>query len=119
MQRLLWSPLLVAAALLAAGSIAIMLLPETAHRPLEDTVEDAQDSEVTLTVLAVSAAARGGDSRANSRGRLARAQQQAQQQQDQEQQGLLSDPGEGGSSPRQRNQHQAGDVELGRGSSCP
>jgi len=51
MQVLLWSPLLVAAGLLAAGSIAIMLLPEMAHKPLEDTVEDAQDSEVVLTPL--------------------------------------------------------------------
>ena len=41
MQRLLWSPLLVAAALLAAGSVAIMLLPEMAQKPLEDTIEDA------------------------------------------------------------------------------
>lgn len=51
MQWLLWSPLLVAAALLAAGSIAMMLLPEMAHRPLEDTVEDAADSEVVVTAL--------------------------------------------------------------------
>lgn len=51
MQWLLWSPLLVAAALLAAGSIAIMLLPEMAHRPLEDTLEDAADSEVVVTAL--------------------------------------------------------------------
>lgn len=54
MQRLLWSPLLVAAALLAAGSVAIMLLPEMAHKPLEDTVEDAQDSEVLMTALVCS-----------------------------------------------------------------
>jgi hypothetical protein len=51
MQWLLFAPLLVAAGLLAAGSIAIMLLPEMAHRPLEDTVEDAADSEVVLTAL--------------------------------------------------------------------
>lgn len=55
MQVLLWSPLLVAAGLLAAGSIAIMLLPEMAHKPLEDTVEDAQDSEVMLTPLTLPA----------------------------------------------------------------
>lgn len=54
MQWVLWSPLLVAAALLAAGSIAIMLLPEMAHKPLEDTIEDAQDSEVVTTALVVS-----------------------------------------------------------------
>lgn len=51
MQVLLWSPLLVAAALLAAGSIAIMLLPEMAHKPLEDTVQDAEDAEVVMTAL--------------------------------------------------------------------
>jgi hypothetical protein len=67
MDVMLWSPLLVAAGLLAAGSVAIMLLPDSqgplddtvedisgeagflsAHKPLEDTVEDAEDSEVTL-----------------------------------------------------------------------
>jgi hypothetical protein len=53
MQWVLWSPLLVAAALLAAGSIAIMLLPEMAHKPLEDTIEGAQDSEVVTTALVV------------------------------------------------------------------
>jgi hypothetical protein len=55
MQWVLWSPLLVAAALLAAGSIAIMLLPEMAHKPLEDTIEDAQDSEVVTTAMVLSA----------------------------------------------------------------
>lgn len=54
MQQLLWSPLLVAAALLAAGSVAIMLLPEMAHKPLEDTIEDAEDSEVIMTALVCS-----------------------------------------------------------------
>jgi hypothetical protein len=44
----------VAAALLAAGSVAIMLLPEMAHKPLEDTIEDAEDSEVVMTALVCS-----------------------------------------------------------------
>ncbi|WIA21848.1 hypothetical protein OEZ85_004224 [Tetradesmus obliquus] len=41
MQLQLWAPLVVAAGLLAAGSLAMMLLPEMALKPLEDTVEDA------------------------------------------------------------------------------
>lgn len=41
MQLQLWAPLIVAAGLLAAGSVAMMLLPEMALKPLEDTVEDA------------------------------------------------------------------------------
>lgn len=40
----LWAPLVVAAGLLAAGSVAMMLLPEMALRPLEDTVADAEES---------------------------------------------------------------------------
>lgn len=60
MQKLLWSPLLVAAGLLAAGSIAIMLLPEMAHKPLEDTVEDATDSEVVVAVMSVHSASEQG-----------------------------------------------------------
>jgi hypothetical protein len=43
MQLALWAPLVVAAGLLAAGSLAMMLLPEMALRPLEDTVEDAAE----------------------------------------------------------------------------
>jgi hypothetical protein len=43
MQLALWSPLVVAAGLLAAGSLAMMLLPEMALRPLEDTVQDAAE----------------------------------------------------------------------------
>lgn len=69
MQWLLWSPLLVAAALLAAGSIAIMLLPEMAHRPLEDTVEDAADSEVVVTALTGSQTARAARGPGSSDGR--------------------------------------------------
>jgi hypothetical protein len=43
MQLQLWAPLVVAAGLLAAGSLAMMLLPEMALKPLEDTVEDAAE----------------------------------------------------------------------------
>ncbi len=41
MQVRLWLPLVVAAGLLAAGSVAMLLLPEMALKPLEDTIEDA------------------------------------------------------------------------------
>jgi len=41
MQLKLWAPLVVAAGLLAAGSAAMLLLPETALQPLEDTIADA------------------------------------------------------------------------------
>jgi hypothetical protein len=43
MHLKLWAPLVVAAGLLAAGSLAMLLLPEMALRPLEDTVEDAAE----------------------------------------------------------------------------
>jgi hypothetical protein len=52
MQMLVWSPLLVAAALLAAGSVAIMLLPEMAHKPLDDTIEDAQQGAAAAAAVA-------------------------------------------------------------------
>lgn len=39
MEVALWSPLVVAAALLAAGSAAMMLLPEPAGQPLDDVVQ--------------------------------------------------------------------------------
>lgn len=40
MEKALWLPLLVAAVLLAAGSSAMLALPEPAGRPLEDAVEE-------------------------------------------------------------------------------
>lgn len=46
----LWSPLVVAAGLLAAGSVAMMMLPEMTHKPLEDTVQDAQDTTAAVAV---------------------------------------------------------------------
>jgi hypothetical protein len=38
MERALWAPLVVAAALLVAGSVAMMALPEPAGKPLEDVL---------------------------------------------------------------------------------
>ena len=38
MERALWAPLVVAAVLLAAGSVAMLALPEPAGRPLEDSL---------------------------------------------------------------------------------
>lgn len=40
MEIQVWAPLVVAAALLAAGSAAMLLLPETALQPLDDTIAD-------------------------------------------------------------------------------
>eukprot|EP00879_Flechtneria_rotunda_P009853 GHRR01010305.1.p1 GENE.GHRR01010305.1~~GHRR01010305.1.p1 ORF type:complete len:541 (+),score=182.46 GHRR01010305.1:268-1890(+) len=41
----LWAPLIVAAGMLAAGSMAMLMLPETSYKPLEDTVKDAAAAE--------------------------------------------------------------------------
>ncbi|GAX81918.1 hypothetical protein CEUSTIGMA_g9346.t1 [Chlamydomonas eustigma] len=40
----LWAPLVLAAGLLAAGSFAMMMLPEPAGRPLQDSTSDCSDS---------------------------------------------------------------------------
>jgi hypothetical protein len=44
MQLALWTPLLVAALLLAVGSMAMLLLPEPAGKPLDDSVAAAVSS---------------------------------------------------------------------------
>jgi hypothetical protein len=66
MQVRLWAPLVVAAVLLAAGSVAMMLLPETALMPLDDTVEDAAMHISTHRAGTTVAGSRGGSSRGAS-----------------------------------------------------
>lgn len=66
MQVRLWVPLVVAAVLLAAGSVAMLLLPETALMPLDDTVEDAALHISTHRAGNTVAGSRGGSSRGAS-----------------------------------------------------
>jgi len=66
MQVRLWAPLVVAAVLLAAGSVAMLLLPETALMPLDDTVEDAALHISTHRAGSTVAGSRGGSSRGAS-----------------------------------------------------